>query len=128
MSASQAGYAGSIPTSRSSTRCGFGEKRAECTFFSSAFCLRQKGCARTCPMGNPRFPLWRKWHKCHFLLPPPNRKGSNAMKLIANKICRKRYKVRARLRKWITGGRWGWDTGKPKRILRRGRTSTKERG
>lgn len=36
------------------------------------------------------------------------------MKLISNRLCRRRYKVQTKLRKWINSGGWGWNTGKPK--------------
>jgi len=34
------------------------------------------------------------------------------VKLVSNKLCRKRYKVQIKLRKWVNGGGWGWDVGK----------------
>jgi len=34
------------------------------------------------------------------------------VKLVSNKLCRKRYKVQTRLRKWVNNGGWGWDVGK----------------
>jgi len=33
------------------------------------------------------------------------------MKLITNKICRKRYKVETKVRRWVRGARWFWSTG-----------------
>ena len=34
------------------------------------------------------------------------------MKLLKNIVCRKRYRVQIKIRKWANIGGWGWDVGK----------------
>ena len=34
------------------------------------------------------------------------------MKLLKNKICRKRYRTQIKIRKWVNVGGWGWNVGK----------------
>jgi len=43
------------------------------------------------------------------------------MKLVKSKFCRKRYRAQAKLKWWLKGSRWGWNTGEKKQTREPGK-------